>query len=586
MSKSPSNTSLRRWLTEQIEQLQFRLAQPEAIAPLAVLGIASGVVAGAVMVIFRLLLEWPEMFFAINPEHFESLTIGLRLLLPTVAGGLLGWWFYRLNSADQQVGVVHVLNALAHHDSVLPLKNAGIQFVAATLAILSGHSVGREGPSIHIGAACGSWLGQQLRLSANSLRVLVACGTAGAIAAAFNTPLAGVIFTLEVLLIEYTLAGFTPIILAAVSATAVSRSVFGSEPVFIVPAIPLGALNDLLYIVLMGAMIGLIAAAFTRLLILLTRSLGPVPIWQRMLAAGSLTGLIGMFLPEVMGIGYDTVNTALLGQLAGATLLAILFGKLAATLICLGSGIPGGVIGPSLVIGALAGGLFGQSIAGLTDTSTPTGFFAMLGMAAMMAATLNAPLAALTALLELTYNSHIILPGMIAVTAATLTAQNALRTPSLFFQLLRARGIEYRELDPVSQFLRRLGVASAMDRRVRVVGTTLDVAAQQTLHSDPPTWLLLRSPQAPPQAIFTAELLHFLDSQTADKASLDLATVPVRRLPCEPLSSQATLLSALKKMDAQEIDTLYIISAHTGRMLGLITRQDIERSYRFVAMSK
>ena len=582
-----SKRSLRQWLPERIEQLHFSLARPDVIAPLAILGLITGVVAGVVMVAFRLLLVWPDALFGIDLESFELIDAWLRLLLPTLGGGLLGWWFHRLSPADQQVGVIHVLNCLAHHDGLLPLKNAGIQLVAASVSIFSGHSVGREGPSIHIGAACGSWLGQQLRLSANSIRVLVACGTAGAIAAAFNTPLAGVVFTLEVLLIEYTLAGFTPIILAAVSATAVARSVFGSQPVFAVPAIELGSLLDLLYIVAMGAILGILAAVFIRLLLTLTRRVATILIWQRMLAAGFLTGLLGLFVPEALGIGYDTVNAVLLGQLAGITLIILLLGKIAATVICLGAGIPGGVIGPTLVIGALAGGVMGQSIDFLAGTTTPVGFYAMLGMAAMMAATLNAPLAGLTALLELTYNSHIILPGMIAVTAATLTAQHALRTPSLFLQLLRIRGIEYRELDPVSKFLQRLGVATAMDRRIRLVEEKLSGDAYASIAANPPTWLLLRSSQSQPLAIFTAELLRYVDTQfTGTPVTLDLTAIPLRRLPCEPLSSQATLLSALKKMDAREVEALYVISAHTGRVLGLITRQDIERSYRFAYKSK
>ena len=574
--------SFRQWLTERSEQLQFRLARPDAIFTLAVLGIASGIVAGAVMVMFRLLLTWPSaaLLGIADPEHFEQLDRWTRLALPILGGGLLGWWFHKLSAADQQVGVVHVLNCLAHHDGLLPLKNAGVQLLAASISIFSGHSVGREGPSIHIGAASGSWLGQQLRLPTNSIRVLVGCGTAGAIAAAFNTPLAGVIFAMEVLLIEYTLAGFTPIILAAVSATAVARSVFGSEPVFTVPAIPLGSLSDLLYIVLLGVLIGVLASGFIRALLALTRGASPLPIWPRMLAAGVLTGLIGLWLPQVMGIGYDTVNAALLGQLDGSVLIAVLLGKFAATVICLGAGIPGGVIGPSLVIGALAGGAIGLGVDYFMANATPAGFYAMLGMAAMMAATLNAPLAALTALLELTYNSHIILPGMIAVIAATLTAQQVLHTQPLFLQLLRVRGIEYRELDPVSRFLERLGVSTAMDRRVRLAANSLSADELASIKASPPTWLLLRSAEPKPLAVFTAELLRHIETQNPVDA-VDLFALPIRRIACEPLSSQATLLSALKKMDSKEVDALYVISAHTGRVLGLITRQDIERSYRF-----
>ncbi|MCB1815994.1 MAG: hypothetical protein KDK04_30365, partial [Candidatus Competibacteraceae bacterium] len=132
-----------------------------------------------------------------------------------------------------------------------------------------------------------------------------------------------------------------------------------------------------------------------------------------------------------------------------------------------------------------------------------------------------------------------------------------------------------------------LGVATAMDRRIRLVEEKLSGVTYSSIAANPPTWLLLRSSQSQPLAIFTAELLRYVDTQfTGTPVTLDLTAIPLRRLPCEPLSSQATLLSALKKMDAREVEALYVISAHTGRVLGLITRQDIERSYRFAYKSK
>ena len=250
---------LKHFRDRSLEKLHLRLAAREAQFQLALLGMLSGVVAGAAMVCFQLAIEIPQAFFlgTDNPENYEALHPLLRLLLPTVGGLLVGWFFHRLASADRAVGVVHVMERLAYGEGILPIKNAGVQFLSATLCILFGHSVGREGPSIHIGAACASWMGQKIRLPHNSIRVLVGCGTAGAIAAAFNTPLAGVIFTMEVVLVEYTLASFTPIILAAVSATMVSRWALGSDYIFAVPALKLGALGDLFHVTLMGVGIGL-----------------------------------------------------------------------------------------------------------------------------------------------------------------------------------------------------------------------------------------------------------------------------------------------------------------------------------------
>ncbi|MDX1654760.1 MAG: chloride channel protein, partial [Candidatus Competibacteraceae bacterium] len=422
MSKIPP--SLRQSLTARLETLRLRLADPQAQIPLLILGLVSGAVAGLSMVIFRLVIEAsPALLLgADNPEDHEHLTPWWRLILPTLGGLAVGLLLQRLEPARRQVGVVHVLERLSYSEGHLPLSNAGVQFVGAALCILSGHSIGREGPSIHIGAASGSWMGQRLHLPNNSIRILVGCGSAGAIAAAFNTPLAGVIFAMEVILMEYTLTGFVPIIAAAVAATTVSRWAFGQDPVFIAPDVGLDSLADLGYVLIMGVLIGALSAAFFRLLVMITRQFRRIPIWLRATAAGAATGILALWAPQVMGIGYDTVNQALLGELGLGLLLGILAAKLAATSLALGLGLPGGLIGPTLVMGAMAGGAAGLLLDLYAPVDTSPALYATRGMGAMMGATLKAPLAALTALLELTNNPHVIMPGMLAVVAASVTA--------------------------------------------------------------------------------------------------------------------------------------------------------------------
>jgi CIC family chloride channel protein len=164
------------------------------------------------------------------------------------------------------MGVIHVMERLAYQEGYLPAKQAMMQFIGGAIAIISGHSVGREGPSIHLGSAAASLLGQWLRLPNNSIRTLVACGASAAIAASFNAPLAGVIFAMEVVKMEYTISGFTPVILAAVSATVLNRLVFESLPTFVVPELVLHSFWELGVIVGMGIGIGALAAGFTSLL--------------------------------------------------------------------------------------------------------------------------------------------------------------------------------------------------------------------------------------------------------------------------------------------------------------------------------
>ena len=201
------------------------LAGARARALLALLGLLSGILVGGIVILFRLIIESVQagILPGADPENYEALDAIHRFLFSLTGGVILGIVYLLAVRTPLRVGVVHVMERLAYHEGYLPVKNALLQFFAGSISIISGHSVGREGPSIHLGAAGASLMGQWLRLPNNSIRTLVACGVAAAIAASFNTPLAGVIFAMEVVLMEYTISGFAPIILAAVSATAMNR---------------------------------------------------------------------------------------------------------------------------------------------------------------------------------------------------------------------------------------------------------------------------------------------------------------------------------------------------------------------------
>ena len=196
---------------------------------LAMLAIPVGLLSGGVIILFRMLVESGQglLLPGGDVEYYEGLPPELRLVLPVAGGLLIGLLWQALKPAGREVGIIHVMERLAYHQGRLPWRNAVAQFIGAALSIISGHSVGREGPSVHLGATSGSLLGQWLRLPNNTNRTLAACGIAAAIAASFNTPLAGVIFAMEVVMMEYSLISFAPVILSAVTATTLTRIVFG-----------------------------------------------------------------------------------------------------------------------------------------------------------------------------------------------------------------------------------------------------------------------------------------------------------------------------------------------------------------------
>ena len=567
-----------------LELLRQRLARADALLPLALIGIASGFATGIVIICFRLITESSVSALTPNghPEGFESLHWSARLALPIFGGFLIGVVFQRCSVGSRQVGVVHVMDQLAYAAGRLPWRNAVMQFVGGATSIISGHSMGREGPVIHVGAACSSLLGQWMALPNNSLRVLVACGTAASIGASFNTPIAGVIFAMEVVMMEYTLVGFTPVILAAVVATSLSHIVYGADTAFDMQTVQMASLWELPYVLLVGVVIGSIAALFIDAIFKLDKKLRHIDLWKRTTMAGAITGLCALVRPEVMGIGYDTVEQALGGALVLHVLIFIGALKLVATVACVSLGLPGGLIGPTLVIGACVGGAMG--IAGeyaLPHAGADASLYALLGMGAMMGATLQAPLAALMAVLELTGNPNSILPGMVAIVTATMMCKVTFGKDSVFVMMLRSRGKDYQH-DPVAVALTRTGVSAVMNRHV----STIDAAAPlQSLHdllTTAPKWVALVERHQVRALVEDDTLTGALEADTDGVNTA--ADVEVFSEAFATVMPQATLREALDKMEHGNCDLALVtrrLSATADGILGVLTREQIEASVRY-----
>ncbi len=418
------------------------LAKDRFLLRIALLGALTGLMAGVVVLLFRYSLEMGQIFLL--PENrignYEALPGWMRFIFPLTGAIILGLAFERLSVTQRSVGIVHVLDYIRFRRERLPFSNTLAQFLGGIVAIVSGHSVDREGPSVHLGAANGALLGRRLTISDDEHYLLAAAGGAAAIAAAYNTPLAGVIFVIEVFRVRYALHFIIPIIVASVTGTIISQLVYGQQPAFIVPVLSIGSLGELPVIMLMGLLIGIIAAGFIKACSTIahyTLSWRPLVIFM---IAGAFTGLLAQWSPGIMGVSYDAVNRILMNEIGFNALLLLLLAKFAATAVCIGARIPGGLIGPSLVLGGAMGGLMEQWVQDIYPFyQGSTGFYAMLGMVAMMGAILRAPLAALVALMELTGNLNIILPGMIAVVTAEVATRALAGDQSAFTALLKVK---------------------------------------------------------------------------------------------------------------------------------------------------
>lgn len=575
------------WFSRQLEQLQLHLSRPDALIQLAFLGLISGIIAGAVIVLFRVLVEGTQAeLLQGDSENYESLSLEARFLYPVLGSIAIAFLFRYFAKGENMLGVARVMERITYHQGYLTLRSFFLQFFGAAIAIISGHSVGREGPHIFLGAASSSLLGQYLTLPNNSIRTLVGCGTAAGIAASFNTPLAGVIFALEVVMMEYTLASFMPVILAAGSATTISVLVFGNEAAFVVPDIKLGALSELPLVIILGLLAGTLSALFIHLLQGVAHKANQLGFSVKVILSGIIVGLIAMISPGVMGIGYDTVSQALAGNIVLSALLILLLFKLLATVASVGLGIPGGMIGPALFLGVCLGGSFGLLVTMLfPDLQANVGFYSLLGMGAVMGASLQAPLAALTAMMELTHSPQIIMPGMIAIVIANLTASEFFRKKSLFVSMLEANDVSV-EANPITQTLRRIGVASIMNKAFVQTENQVQLDNTRDLLADNPKWVLIKNKGSEYSQLLPAiDLVLFIEQHPDinSETIIELLEIPAKRIEVASIHLQATLEEALNELDRLNIDALYVermIAPGIKHIYGILTRQQIKSAYQ------
>ncbi|PCJ16235.1 MAG: chloride channel protein [Gammaproteobacteria bacterium] len=603
-----------------LHDYQKRLAGTDALFSLSLLGLASGLGTGLVVLAFRFSFEFVQKAFLppsdtegnalsdkqglqANYEHhyenYEALSSLSHFLLPFIGALLLGLIFHFLKPEHRRVGVIHVLERLNLSHGYLPIKNFVIQFVSGAIAIIFGHSAGREGAAIHLGSAISSLLGQRLALPNNSIRTLVGCGTAAAISASFNTPIAGVIFAVEVVLLEYTISSITPLIIASVAGALVTRAVYGHEPAFTVPDFTLSNFHEIPYLIATGIIIGGLATLFIKNACWVAQSSKHRQVMTRFALAGLITGAGAVIAPQIMGIGYDTVNQTLLGQVPLTLLIIITLVKLSVTSTAVGLGLPTGIIGPTLVIGATAGATIGViGLSFIPNEASNSGYYAMLGMGAMMGATLRAPLAALTSLMELTASTQIVLPGMLVIVVANLVCNVLFRSQSIFNSLLTVQGIK-TTASPLEQLLDRVGVYTLIETNIIRLAAPPETQPpttpqQATVTDDNPPLILIEENQQPiglceyhnAAAAFeqvTSNAQFTPKNQTQSNTNLN---APSALQLIKPIDPQATLREVLLKMDQEQVNWLFICPPTKGakppsykKIYGVVSRQAVVDYY-------
>ncbi len=421
---------------------------------LSTIAIGVGLASGMLAVLFRILIFETAQFF-ITVEDNASFAGRLVVVVPPMLGGLaLGLLLHYSKGESKGHGVSEVMEAVLAKRSVMTVRSAVLKLVAAIITIGSGGSAGREGTMVHAGASVGSVVGQRLHLDEDQKRILLGCGVAGGIAGSFNTPIAGVIFAVELILLEFKTRSFIPLVISSVFATMVCRAIPGMEAVTGIPAYTLVSWVELPLYIGLGLAAGLVSIAFTNSMHYFEGAFEriEVPTYAKPAIGGMTVGMIGILFPQVMGQGYETLVGALNGQfhffgnITDIRIIFILFValmvfKMAATSITLGSGASGGTLFPMLFIGCMLGGAYGVCVHAMLPSQTAAfGAYALVGMAAVFAGASRATLTAMILLFEMTGAYTIILPLMLACVASDALASSVMGD-SLFTANLKKKGI-------------------------------------------------------------------------------------------------------------------------------------------------
>ncbi len=455
-----------RWTIPNLKQ--FRESRQPIVWLLAPL---IGLATGAAAIVFRLAigvfqLPWLHDMSEKVAKAASGQPWWVILLAPAVGGLLVGLMLQYLLTAKRTAAVPDVMEARLNAGRGLGLNQGLLSALASALSLGVGASAGREGPIVHLGASIAASACTKFNLPNAARRTLLASGAAGAVAASFNAPIAGVLFAQEVILGHFALTSFVPLVLASVTATILSQAWFGNVAAFVVPSYSITSYLEVPAFVLLGIVAAAVAVIF-QLALLATDWFArnvKMPLIVRPALGGLLIGLIAIWFPQVLGVGYDTTDAALKDQLPIALMFTLLFAKTAATAIALASRFGGGVFSPALYLGAMTGGAFGLIAASLFPAfGSSEGLYAILGMGAVTAAVLGAPISTTVMVFELTGGFALSLALLLTVAIANGISQ-AILGRSFFQAQLETRGImlhegPHRELMKsarVSDFMRPL----------------------------------------------------------------------------------------------------------------------------------
>jgi CIC family chloride channel protein len=574
-----------------LKKLNFNILKTSENTTMAILAVIVGLAAGLGAVGFRHLIDFFQSIFYGSDgdllELVQSTSWYLKVWVPAAGGLVVGPLVYFLAREAKGHGVPEVMESVALKSGIIRKRVVFIKTLASAICIGTGGSVGREGPIVQIGSAIGSTIGQLLKISADRIRTLVGCGAAAGIAATFNAPIAGSMFALEIILGDFGLATFSPIVISSVTATAVSRYFLGDSPAFFVPVYQLISAWEFPLYIAMGLFCSVVGVTFTAVLYRLEDIFNSIkfPEYLKAATGGLILGGMGLLFPYILGVGYGSIYLSFMQLLPWWLMLVLVPCKILATSITIGSGGSGGIFAPSLFLGAMAGGFFG-TVAHIIFpgvTASP-GAYSIVGMGAVVSATTHGPLTAILMLFEMTGSYKIILPLMAACIISSLAARH-LFNESIYTLKLARRGVNIRAGKEVN-VLQSIYVKDVMNPEVETIpeDLTLRKLAKKISKSKYNNFPVINKEGN------LIGILSFFDYRDAifdenlkdPVVAKDIATTDV-----VTVSLDDNLYNALEKITSRDFSILPVVSPDDqSRLLGILTRGDIISTYNKAIIKK
>jgi len=558
------------------------------------LGGVTGLLAGIGAIIFHHTIELIKYLFYDFPaqiigkdsliDNFSFFSIIVLIFLPAFGGLLVGLFAYFFEKGEKGEGIPNVIDAVATKSGIIKGSIAIKKIIGTAISIGSGGAGGKEGPIVQIGASIGSAFGQFLKLSSDRLKILLGCGAAAGLAAAFNAPLGGALFAIEIILRSFRAQTFSPIIIASVFATAISRSYIGNEPAFKIPPYDLTSNVELLFYIVLGILSGLVAVYFVKVFYYISDIFAKLkkvsPIIKPALG-GLIVGILGIYLPGLYGFTYVNFDVPY-----STDILLIFFGlmvfKPIATAATIGSGGNGGTFAPSLVTGAMLGSLFGFFVNYLfPEYSAPSGAYAMVGMAGVVAGTTNASLTALIMTFEMTNNYKIILPLMLTIIISTTVSKSILKGSLYSIKFAR----EGREIDIYGRkvsILKKIYMADLISKEFEVVNihTPFQIVINKIKSIKLNSLIVIDNKENIVGQILFEDIREALLNEETAIISQFLVAEDFMTRNITTVYQSTSADNALNLLESSDLDYLPVLDYQNNKLLGIVSRIDIINHYQ------